>query len=296
MRQSILKSSGDVHENAHVLPFGIMATFLLFSLCISACEPRSSSQLQRMSTSSTPEVETATQGVLREELKRDSAERSPQTLSLLDETPTPVPTEEWPYPADYPERDVYDSMIIAEVQVAEIYQSRANNDSGVPPTREPGLRPGMNFPTLEKDLFTPFRVDIIHMYSNNAPIPTGFILAQYARTVADYGRDEVVADMTLRVLDPSTLSVGDQAMVFLRRRAEIRNSIDAFLVSQAVSHTRGDDHYEAGLDINMWYRYVGSDAIRVLPPPATISITELQSRIEDYVTTLPPLPTITPTP
>ncbi len=216
----LVGSTANRHEHWQhrlALSFGprtLMAMILVASLWpVAACTPIRTPQESQQ----TGDVDSAA----------DLSPNSDDVNPVADVSPAPVPTQTADLavgiPHTSPEYEAFVANVVAEIEVAEVYSARANNDSGIIPTRVPSSPFGANPPGPAKDLYIPYRVTIEHLYKNDGPPMTGIMLAQYLRTEADYQPSTYDGDLR-GLRDASSIQVGDTGIVFLRRTESIFRS------------------------------------------------------------------------
>jgi len=147
--------------------------------------------------------------------------------------------------------------VIAEVKVEEVYPVRANNPSGIPPTRDPSILQFKDPGGYEKREYQPILVDVVEWYHGELPGVNGLLFWDMVTWGGDWGMVNLRHTIPLDRVAP-----GDHAIVFF----EVMNPdlaseqpMWAYLLDEAERLSTPDQAVRAA-DAGSWYQFDGDRA------------------------------------
>lgn len=191
---------------------------------------------------------------------------------------------------------------IAKVRVVSIGEPRADNDSGVPPTRAPGPE-GSSYPSSDKNLYSMVVFDVVTEYRGFAveDPPDGFVIREFTGSVDDFGGPEGGGDISIRRLDLSSLEVGNVGLLMVARRRDgtVITPMDRYVEEQTALLNESGRRFEDRVRITGWYRY-GEDTATTIgmyhdSPTVVVELSILETELQDWLPTVTPTMTLTPT-
>lgn len=170
------------------------------------------------------------------------------------------------------------TAVIAEVEIAQIYDLRSNTESGVVPTRDPALAFGEWRPTEDRRLWLPLRLDILATYKTDVPGSDGILLAVPAGYAADF-QIQKIYDW----VDPDRLRVGDRALVLLDRNgSSLMAAVLPYLDSLASKLRAPRRDYATGYRVLDWYYIEGNMAVSHSDVSGSaVQLSELSKRLHE---------------